>query len=286
MPDRHEVETVIFIKARQIGITLVEALLVIVIGAGILLLSLRQYESFRIDANVLQLQGNVDTLLQSLAQYYYANCYGVTDVTQSPALKPGTLNPNHSPAPTDPFPIVIQDDLVAHGYLTSPFPFNPIVDNGKPATQFGGYVAQFNLATQPRLTCIAGTNATGTTPASGCTATEQTGVINIWKPQVAVAIQGGATEAAIYANLLSADCTSSLSNGTVLPCSKNQPGNYLVWERLPSTPASRGNTSLWESKNVTNDFNLMYSTYSTVYLTTEKGITSPQGQTQYFLCGG
>lgn len=276
-------------RKQQMGASLIEVILVIVIGAGLLLLSVNQYLSFRRDADALQLQSNVDTLLQALAQFYYANCYGTYNpnaIPPTPPLTPGALNPAAVPVPKNPFPVTIQTMLVNNGYLTGPFPINPLVNSGTPSTQFGGYVAQLNEYTQNRLTCLGGTNATGVTPATGCTGGNvQIGVIVIWKPQVAVLIKDP-TKVNSYQGLLNADCTSSLTGTTVSPCSAKKPGNYLVWERMPSFPATQGNSNAWGMRPVINNFTQLYTTYSKVYLTTVKGVTTPKNQTQYFLCGG
>lgn len=271
---------------RQLGITLVEILLVIIISIGLLFLSVRQYESFRVDADAMQLQNNVDTLLQAVARFYFANCNGSFNPNGTPVFTPGLLHPNRNPS--NPFLVNIQNQLVNSGYISAaPFPINPIVNSGSPATQFGGYVTQLNSTTQTRLICQTGNKATGTTAATGCTGTVQTGTIIIWEPQVAVLIKD-TTKVQAYAALLGADCTSSLSGTAVAPCTKNQPGNYLVWQRAPSMPSIsiRGNSSYLGLQGVLNSFNFMYQSYPTVYLGTVSGVTTPANQPQYFLCGG
>jgi type II secretory pathway pseudopilin PulG len=270
----------------QVGVTLVEILLVIVIGLGLLMLGVRQYQSYRVDADALQLRNNVDMMLQAVARFYFANCNGTYNPNGSPPFKPGLLHPNS--APKNPFLVNIQTQLVNAGYLSaSPFPINPIVNSGSPVTQFGGYVAQLNQTTQTRLVCSTGNAATGVTAGQGCSSTLQTGTIIIWLPQVAILIKD-TTKVKVYANLLNADCTSSLAGTTVAPCSSKKPGNYLVWQRTPSMPSTtmQGNSSELGLQGVLSSGNLMYQTYSTGYLGSVNGVTSPANQPQYFLCGG
>lgn len=275
-------------RNKQTGVSLVEVLLVLAIGAAILFASIKQYQIFRSGADVEQVKYNVDTIFHAMSQFYSVNCNGTTAVRNGTyTFTPGMLNPTYSPAPANPFPVNITTLLQQNGYLTQVIPINPIVNSSGPATNsYNGYVAQFNQSqvVQTRSVCVTGVNATGITAATGCTQAKQVGTAIIWKAQVAVLIKNTAA-AQQYLNLLSGDCLSSLNGTTVRPCSANQPGNYVVWERLPSFATPNAQSDSWETYPALNQFNQLYSTYPTVYLSGMQG-KIPNNQTQYFLCGG
>lgn len=248
-------------------------MLVLVIGAGILFLSIRQYQVFKQDADLAQLEANVDTLFQAMAQYYKANCYGRHDpnaVPPAPALIPGTLNPMNATSPLPgPYSINIDTVLVAGGYLSdsTPFPASPLVNDTGPASRFNGYVAQFNATTSTRTT-------------NGMTV----GTIVIWKPQIAVLVKNTSL-AQQYLNMLKGDCLSTLSGNIVAHCTNGSTGTYIVWERMPSYATVSSNSTLWQARAVDKQFTQMYTVYPTPYLLDKGGMT-PSNQTQYYLCGG
>lgn len=258
-------------QKNQRGVSLVEALLVLIIGASILFFSLRQYEVFRRDADVQQVQANVDMLFLAMTQFYRANCYGQVNPATG-ALTPGRLNPAHSSSPLPgPVHIDINADLVGGGYLSDdvPFPISPLVDNSAdPNDKFSGYVVQFNSAQSTR------------------TMNGTIGTVVIWKPQVAVKIKDPDLTSQ-YLYLLGGNCLSSASGNIVTPCptSGSTTGTDVVWERMPSLASSEANSTLWPLRAVLNQFTQMYTTHSTAYLLTRGGLT-PANQTQYYLCGG
>lgn len=258
-------------KKRQSGLSLVEALLVLIIATSILFFSLRQYEVFRRDADIQQVKANVDVLFVAMAEFYKANCYGQVDPTTG-AVTAGRLNPAHASNPLPgPVHIDINADLIAGGYLTDdvPFPLSPIVDNSAdPTDKFSGYIVQFNSAQATR------------------TMNGTIGTVVTWKPQIAVRIKD-TTLTSQYLNLLNGNCLSSLSGNTVTPCptAGSSTGTYVVWERMPSLVSSKANSTLWPLRAVLNQFTQMYTTHSTTYLLTRSGLT-PANQTQYYLCGG
>lgn len=268
----------ISIKNPQSGATLLEIMLVLVVGSFILYLSIQQYLTYRRDSDVYQLQANVNTLFQGLTAYYQMNCGGTVDATNTQV--PGTLNPDYSPAPGANVPIDINNDLIANNLITSVIPLNPIVNTAGAGTT-NGYVAQFNM-TQPepsRLICTAGTNATGPNDPN-CTATTTVGSIVIWKAQVAVQLKNAAT-AKQYLNLLQGDCLSSLSGNIVTPCdTSGNTGTFVVWERLPSSANSKTVSDYWGSLPTVKQFSQMYNTYPVNDLTNGSQTTN-----QYFLCG-
>ena len=250
------------------GLSLLEMILVIGIMASILLLSIRQYQSYRLDSDMRQLEYNVDALFQAMGKYYRANCYGTTVPGADPAgtLQPGALHPNNNPS--DPFPINIQTDLRDNGFLTENYPISPLLDETGPGN---GYVVQFNRHTQPRTLCI---------DPPICSSTRTIGTIVFWTAQVAVLLRDP-TLAQDYLQVLRGHCLSSFAGGTVTPCPGV--GDYIVWERMPSFASPASTSSYWSMNPILDRFNQLYTTYPITYLLDTAGQT-PSGP-QYYLCG-
>jgi hypothetical protein len=254
-------------KRQVTGIGLLESLLALAIGMTIFVLSLRQYYSYRETADMQGVQSNVDTLFLAAAGYYQANC---------PQGK--LLDPTIATGPVK--AINITNDFINAGYLASSFPTpNPLVDSTGPG---GGYVVQFNQYTAPRMksVCSNPPSCTLSTPA-------QIGTIVIWKIQVAVLMKN--TSAAMLANdqnYLAADCLSTVSGSpaTSALCSANTPGNYLVFERLPSFVTSNpdAQSELWLSSPSLKQYNQMYTTNPVSDLTNQ----SHTPEYQYYYCSG
>lgn len=267
-------------------------LLVMAIAASIILFSLTQYASFQRDANIQQVQYNVNTIFKALSMFYKAECYGSYNVASDPPLTAGKLNPKSSPS--NPFKVNIPTDLVSRGFFTETnpanptqvIPLNPLVDDAGENTN--GYVAQFNLYTSSRTICAGGTTAANAYPPNcpNSTATN-VGTIYMWKPQVAVKLKDEET-AGQYLRLLDGDCLSTASGGTVARCNSYPgTGDYVVWERLPSFASISSidsQSDFWVMNPMAQQFTDMYRAYSNVYLTGSTGST-PNG-TQYYLCGG
>ncbi|WP_148340170.1 type IV pilin protein [Aquicella siphonis] len=264
-------------KKFQSGATLLEVMLVIVIGAAILYMSIQQYLTYRRDADALQVQANVDTIFQAMSSYYRMNCYGTTDGSYQ--MVAGTLN--QAISPPNPLPISISTDLIDNGFLTTPMPRNPIVKPTGAGTN--GYVAQFNRFDPPqdRQTCMAGTNATTPLPPN-CTDPRGVGKIITWKAQVAVQLNNPTpTEAKLYLNLLAGDCLSTMSGSTVVPCSTSgNTGTFVVWEKLPSSGNAKFVSDYWVTMPTVSQFTQMYTTAPILNLT--DGSSLPY---QYYLCG-
>lgn len=240
----------ILYKGNYQGATLLEMLLVTAIGVSLLVVGMRQYQTFKLDVDIQQLQSNVNVLFQAMARYYTAQCYG------------GALDPNYSPTPSNPFPISISA-LTTAGYLMENLPVSPLAST---------YVLQFNQSTTTRMQNLSPSGSMGM------------GTIVIWRAQVAVQLNNTANTAA-YKNYLGADCVSSPLGSIVTPCASALGGTYLVWERLPSFASPNSQSDLWLSNPMLQQFNQMYTTYPMGYLlnTTPEGQT-PSGQ-QYYLCG-
>jgi Tfp pilus assembly protein PilE len=263
-------------KKQMLGVSLIEVILALLIGISLLLISIRQYQSFKLDQDIRQLQYNVDTIFQAMNRYYQANCFGTTHPSTG-VVTSGTLNPALNPA--NPFLINITTDLANTGFLTNRIPRSLIVNTAGPATnQYNGYVAQFNQSTQSKMLCIS----------SGCASQTNVGTIVTWRAQVAVLLQKP-PQAQQYKNALTADCLSNLgAGGTVIPCTPvSISGNYLVWERLPSFASPNSESESWVLNPTVNQFTQMYTTYPGTYLLNTQGqITAqPTNPSQNYLCG-
>lgn len=285
------------------GVTLLEVLLVLAVISSIIILSIRQYQIYRLDADVHQVRFNIDQLTNAAAGYYQANC-----------TNGGTLDPDSSP--TSPYVINVTSDLINKGFLpANALGYSPLIDNASP---LGAYQVQFNKYTTPRQVCVRGTNATGITPSAGCTSALQIGTLVIWKIQVAVLLNDS-TLAQQYQNLFLADCVSTKSATGIVSCSQsasfsalcqfyrnippNDPlyaiynslannmgcptsgssasyNNYVVWERLPSFATPDTQSPFWQTNPLVQQFTQMYSTYPITYLTGANHTT----EFQYF-CG-
>lgn len=250
-------------KRQQQGVTLVEILLVLLVGVSMIIFSLRQYQAWQRDANVRLLVSNVNQTLAAMSNFYYANCSPVRPDPSS-TLSTATLPAGRlAPTVTSPVLINMAADLVTPGYM-------PTVKNNPLVLNTSSYILQFNKYTSTRNIA---TN-------SGVT---QIGTIVRWMPQVSVLIRDVAN-AATYQKLLNADCLSSLNGTTVFPCSANQTGNYIVWERPPSyfTQKLGSESNSWGSLPTVQQFNQMYTTLPITNLTGN----SHTPEFQYFYCGG
>lgn len=260
--------------SKHYGVTVLEILLVLLTASGILLLSMRQYQSYKIDSDVNQVLYNVDQIFQAASYYYQANCRNqVNSSTSTPIAGSGTLDPANSP--TNPFP-VLASDLLQNHYLSQAVPINPIVYNDPSSTIMKSYVVQFNLVA-PQAQRVVNLSGGGTA---------NTGTIYVWKIQVAVRLENTATVRQ-YLSLLRGDCLSSYTGSTVTPCPSTPAAvpsatdTYVVFERLPSLPSSKGNSGLNANNAAIKQFNQQYTTYPILYLTSGVTPVPPQN----YLCG-
>jgi prepilin-type N-terminal cleavage/methylation domain-containing protein len=273
----------------QRGVTLLEMMLVIVIGAMLLTFGFRQYLMYRDDADARLLMNNVNALMLATAKFYQANCYGQSSPSGGAIVNTGRLHPASNPPLY--YSVSIPNRLIADGYLSSNlatvFPLNPIVNETGSNTY--GYVVQLNSYRQNRLLCTAGTNAVLGANDPQCASTRQTGQSIIWKIQVSVLVRDE-TKINAYKNILGADCASSYSGNVVYPCAANRSGPYLVWERMPSSVATDGmqTQSSPGMNQMVNQFTQLYRNYpAQVTAGNPQGFAPPSNSVrrQYFVCG-
>ncbi len=259
-------------QGRTAGYTLVELMMVLVIAASLIMLGYKFYVSIRSDADVMQVQYNVDRIFSAASEYYQANCrQQVNPLPSGPApTSTATLDPDNSP--TSPFPVTVSAMRTA-GYLDAALPINRLIDA---STLNGGYVVQFNQA--PKNDRLINGNKMGN--------------IYVWTIQVAVAVRAprGMSPMAIV-RLLGADCAGNpgATAGTVNSCNSGIPATtgstvYAVWERLPSYADPNAETHTWMGNAEVKSFNQLY-TNSNI----GGGLPGPSGvQANYqnYLCGG
>ncbi len=206
------------LRKREQGVTLFETILVLTLGAGIVYFSINQYLSYRLAADAQQIKYNVDVITQAATGFYQANCN--INTTTPTVLDPAT---SASTVPLD-----IGNQLQNAGYLTQTIPLNPLV-NEETGT-WKGYTVRLIKTTTPRYACVTGTNATGTTPASGCSVSAQVGTILNWAIQTSVVVKNPAIAQQLK-NMTGATCLSSLqTDGTGVSQAVNcsQAANYGV----------------------------------------------------------
>lgn len=266
------------------GVTILEILLVLVIGSVLLIMTIRQYRSFQIDSEARQIKYNADALFVAMSYFYKAECYGHGSVDDygDNKFKPGKLNPDNNKYQEN-IDISIPNDLIDGNYLRQTLPLVSLVDT---SVGTNGFITQFNMDdSKKRKVCIEGNKATGTTSASGCDESKVIGKIVTATIQVSVKMRDQDT-ANTYLKILNGDCLSTPGgHNTVNPCSSsNGTGLYIVWERLPSfaSPNAQGSNS--SGNVIVNQFTQEYSTYPVTYLISSGG-DSPSGENQYFLCG-
>ena len=269
------------------GVTLLEVMLVLAIGAMITVMGIQFYRNKQTDVQVAQLQYNVDQLFLAAQQYYVANCNGHYDTSNN--FVAGTLNPaNGSLASlTTPFPLAsIVTSLVTPGFLTGWSSYNPLLDT---AAQDGGYLVQFNPvvtnsgnANTPYVLCQ-GTNCQTTLPPNLVNSTHQAAVL-LWRIQIAVKMLNPA-QAATYAAIMGADCVSGINGTYVNLCNPTPTADgYLVWERAPSAISARELSTLSSSMFMLKEFNMQY-THDQMYEITG-GYQAADVIPKYYLCGG
>lgn len=258
-------------RAKQIGVTLLEVMLVLAIGASLLVFAISQYKQFKDQQDVRQLQLNLDKLFSALSHYYQAYCG-----------KDLLLDPTRSSPVSSPY-AVSAASLVTDGFL--PENWNaiavPFVDS---------YVLQLNLKTATKqnvyacwnfgsLSCnLPSATATTTPPVLPGSAS-----VYIWTIQVGVVLNSDADPTA-YKNLLGANCLSTSSGSIVTPCTTSSTGTVLVFERIPSATISSSN--LWMLMPQLKQFNMQYTHDQMYELSNGTNAITGTAGAQPYLCGG
>ncbi len=263
-------------------------MLVLMLAAVVLMLSIRQFNSYKRDNEVRQIQASVDQLFQGLAMYYQANCRNPSDSLGNPVLSGsyGTLDPSHIPPPSSPYTLLTvavgNNSLVDSGYLSQWKPLsNSLVD-----ASYGdnGFSVQFNnvSAATPSRTPDAtfyawvGGDSTNANTATRVTFSSSVGTIYIWQSHIAMKL-ASTLDPAVYKGRLGATCSSS---SATTPCLSATPGSFIIWESLPSTASRSSTSSLAPFMPTVKAFTNLY------YTNDMYGAMTGQASSNNYLCGG
>lgn len=267
-----------FKKKGQQGITLLEVILVLVVGAGILYLSVSQYQNFRRQTDLQQVQNTVDTLFAALYKYFQAHC-----ADQSGGVG-GSLG-RFSVAQTLGINV---NTLINEGFISaSDIRLNPFVLTGGVAPY--GYVVQFNQKQQsaPSGYSFALPLRQQTLQPSVGGGQKPVGYMVVWQAQVAAQLNTANATADGLMLSLHADCLSSSSTSwgqnIVLSCDNAAGNNFAVWQRSPSFGTESGASGMWGKRANTILFLQQYTTNPILNLTDPSQIG--QVNNQYYVCG-
>lgn len=274
------------IKRRQQGTTIFETLLALSLAAMLIVLGLRQYQSYQQTVEIARLKQNIDMIFQGMNEYYRANCFAQYNRTTNTYTFGILANGgNGQPNVNAVIPIDIVTALLGgptgFKFMSEKWPLPSNLIN----TTVGqsGYIAQFNKYTYPAYVCISGTNITGPTASQGCTGTKQMGTVVVWKAQVSVRLRS-TLDVNAYANMADATCLSSSSGSSVNTCQSASPGNYLVWERLPISANEGVKSSYSTLIPSVNAFTQSYRSPSITYLIGTQS-TATGSEINYISCG-
>lgn len=245
-----------FYKKQQ-GVTLIETVLGLVIIFALIALGIFQYQRYERDNEIREVLAQVDQLFQGLAQYYQANCRAYS--TDNP-------NPNALPT-TGTLSVTLSintgaNSLVSNGYIAK---WSPILNKLVDVTAGEkGYSAQLTgRSSANRLPRSLFTNWVCTNPAtpSTCTTVVTTfptsiGTIYVWQSHIAMKLATD-LDPTLYQKRLGATCTST---DAVTSCASAVPGQYMVWESLPSSASPSTNSVLSSSMARLKAFTNMYYT--------------------------
>lgn len=232
----------------QLGVTLLEILLVLAIGSSLLLFAVNQYQKYREQQYPQQLRLQIDQLFQAALGYYQANC-------KAEKISGGT--------------VVTPTQLQQLGFLSSRWsPINPLVSD---------YIIQYNAISPSSRFIYTCYNGTCEPPQAIDPATKNVMTYHIQVAAKLVTTSPNLINA--YKTILGADCVSSANGQSVQPCSAGSPGNYVVWTRSPSLATYQSNSNLWPSLHQLRIFNLQY-THDSMYEMIHPGVYGD------YQCGG
>lgn len=258
---------------KQNGVTLIEYMLVMVIMLSILLLCIKQYQIYRQDADISQLQYNLDVIFQAMNKYYGQNCDPAPPPNQQPSgFCPSDNCPCNSPrspfiicplnANVTQVPIIIQlQELIDKNYLSiNDLSIQEIMEQADSKGVLSvklGYALQYNLKQNPIPTRVY-TNPT-------TQVSKVIGLFVIWNMQLSIKLTKEASEIAnTYQMRLNASCVSDYPErcatkpppapGTPSP----PPAKYLIFERTTLSSTSSVQSSYWQMNASVKQFKKNY----------------------------
>lgn len=242
------------------GVSLLEAMFVMILAVGFLLLGMRQYRIYKNDLEMENIKSNVVQMFEAMVQFYRANC----QTTFSAQSAFGYSMPVR----------VLYSDL--QNYFPRIMP-SSLVD-----TTVGdqGYYMQFNPASG-----YAATQGVPVQIPTNAAPNTTVGYAQPWSIQISVAM-ANTTKMPSYVAWSGADCASAVAPmaWTVSPCNvpPGVPNKFLAWQRMPSVGGqAHFFSNYWISLPLVRRFNQGYTTYPILVVT--GGSSSTQ---QFFKCGG
>jgi len=279
---------------RQGGVTLFEVLLVLVLASLVLMMGFQTFYQLQVEQELNRVKFNVDSLFLGARNYYLANCRANINYATGAVINTATgqLDPIVNPPPASGMKAIdITTDLLTPGYLAKWPPAVTPVFITDYEVQFNVYNDATKYPANIRNVNFCVYNA-GPPVAFNCSplATQLTSNVYLWTIQVAVQITDTSKTMQYYQGRLNADCISTLNGGFVTPCSQvtaGGGGNYLVFERLPSSALSTSNTSpLWASVPELQSFVQQYTNDDDYAVTNNDTIYNTSTGYQNYLCGG
>jgi len=178
---------------KTLGISIIETLLLIVASSLIVIMGIRQYISYRLDADVTLIKYNTDALFSALSSYFQANC----------SNKSGLLSPVDPPSFVA---LSIQTDLIEGGYFNA----NQLLEvslllegtSGPTLDKTAAYQVRFVPTVVPRYRALYNPLTGGTyfvTPPSQ--------EFVMWQPEVMVIIKDPTKTAMLQALTQANSCT-------------------------------------------------------------------------------
>ncbi len=293
---------------REKGVSLLELMLVFAIIASMAVFGLRLYSQYRFQLQESQLLANINQLFQAANNFYWANCRLTLDESGASAST-GLLDPTMISANT--YNLSLTNNLILKGFLDSQSwkPLNPLVDTPAPNKDKNYYV-QFNRVIDPVTTtdptmnakaCVGSTNppSCDVTKGAALDPSQTPGALSSvsvkWNVQVAVKLSTKLTKAqwTQIKNDLGAQCISSLSLTSVLPCVPTPAENgFVVWQRSISYLNPDISSDLWISEHNLRQFANQYTNDPMAGLSgvSKETYISSQAKNWYnaqnYLCGG
>lgn len=108
------VNMMINIRSKQRGLNLIEMMLVLAVMVMIVIGGLRQYQSYRVQNNISIIASDVDILLRSLQQYWFATCANNNTITSTTSFATNTAGFYYYQSASD---TAFLDDLLAAGSI-------------------------------------------------------------------------------------------------------------------------------------------------------------------------
>ncbi len=257
---------------RSKGMTLLEMMLVFAIAMSMVLLGIKQYQQYKLQGNISQAGYLVDSLLQGMSNYYFANCYHPNSFAPSPGTTTVT-----SPIVVDFTTSLLSAFLPSESvFILGHLP--PLVSSIQTR-----YVPRQATSQRRAIGCASYQKVNGQTVCQWAPTSATTrAVTTLWQAQVIMTMQDP-TQTLLYKGLLNADCAmDSIPKARSAPvCVTKGAPRYLLWQRLPSFASPALTSGLREFIYSTVLFTRQYTNDPMGDLYNAPGYTPAN-----YLCGG